>query len=376
MLKGIAVKQGLDGTLEMSGGRLHGSRSPGRHPCGRASDRQGQSLVEVAVVLPVVLLLISAVIDFSRIYNAQYTLHRITNEAVNYGTLMKGAGDFPSRTDVQTRLLTAVPPPLSAASVIINSVQVHKPDSEGRESVAVDVSYDVPILTPLMSWFFSDGNARVSSKAQRSYLFFSGQPTLQSLPPPPPPPPFTIASTNDVLINVNCSARLKIVGTQIQAGNGQPVLMTAKLSTNGNSFGELFSGNPLQGGEDVIVSSLMAGSKVAVSARAFAPGLINKSYRSNEKNSFQDSSSHTHQYVLANGDSLPPRPGFSGQTPLFAFLAPFVDTGNSMMVLGRKEVAVLFEFNSTFNSPAADFQDLVVLLQFYDPATESPPMVP
>jgi len=344
----------------------------------RSPTRRAQALVELAIVLPILLLLISAVVDFARVYNAQCTLDRCTRAAVNYGAMMRSALTLPSKDDVKEKLLSSIVSPLATSSVRINSIEVNRADPDGGGSVVVDASYEVPLLTPGISALFSRGLAVVSSRAQRPYLSGMGQ--VASASPPshaPAPPPFSISSTNDLVININCSARLKVLTKRVPcASKGGAASVTTKLSTNGTSFFDMFGGNPLTGNEDMILSSLLAGSKVAIQAKAFAPGCINATYRSNAKNPFADCPTAYHQYVLASGDSLPQTPGFRGLSPLEPLLTPFVDTASSRVSLRPKEAAVLFEFSPAFSSAEADFQDLALLFQFYDPATESPPMTP
>ena len=54
----------------------------------RAERRQrGQSLVETAIVVPILLLLVAAVVDFGRIFDAQIVLTNAVREGARYGTL-------------------------------------------------------------------------------------------------------------------------------------------------------------------------------------------------------------------------------------------------------------------------------------------------
>jgi Flp pilus assembly protein TadG len=54
----------------------------------RARRRQrGQSLVETAVIVPILLLLVAAVVDFGRIFDAYIVLTNAVREGARYGTL-------------------------------------------------------------------------------------------------------------------------------------------------------------------------------------------------------------------------------------------------------------------------------------------------
>lgn len=55
-----------------------------RSPLSRATRQRGQSLVEFAVILPVLLGLVGVVIDASRVYNAWTNLESATRDAAQY----------------------------------------------------------------------------------------------------------------------------------------------------------------------------------------------------------------------------------------------------------------------------------------------------
>ena len=54
---------------------------------GRESDQEGQSLVEMAITFPLLLLLLIAVIDFARIFDASIVLTNAVREGARYASL-------------------------------------------------------------------------------------------------------------------------------------------------------------------------------------------------------------------------------------------------------------------------------------------------
>jgi Flp pilus assembly protein TadG len=54
---------------------------------GRESDQEGQSLIEMAITFPLLLLLLIAVIDFARIFDASIVLTNAVREGARYASL-------------------------------------------------------------------------------------------------------------------------------------------------------------------------------------------------------------------------------------------------------------------------------------------------
>jgi hypothetical protein len=67
--------------------------------------QRGQSLVETAIVVPILLLLVAAVVDFGRIFDAYIVLTNAVREGARYGTLR----------DPQ-------PPPIEVAGIVVTDV--------------------------------------------------------------------------------------------------------------------------------------------------------------------------------------------------------------------------------------------------------------
>lgn len=103
----------------------------------RHDEESGQSLVEFAMVLPMLLLILFAVIDFGRILQAHVSL---TN-AVREGARVGAVGGSPS--EIQARVTTT-------ASGVDPTVSATIPEISGQ-SVVVTASASIQLITPLGS---------------------------------------------------------------------------------------------------------------------------------------------------------------------------------------------------------------------------------
>jgi len=103
----------------------------------------GQAMVEMALVLPILLLLLFGIVEFGRIFNAYIAVAHISREAARVAAL----GD--SDSEITSLALNR------AAGLDKTKVQVKiSPSSEERTrgtAVQVEVDYSVPLIVPLIS---------------------------------------------------------------------------------------------------------------------------------------------------------------------------------------------------------------------------------
>jgi Flp pilus assembly protein TadG len=128
-------------------------------------DERGATLVEFALVAPVVLLILVACLDFARALNAYVTIVNASREGARYATLNPLATNAAIRSAVQSR---AVPLDTSRVGVIVTyddgwGPPLAWPDTGLPESspspqpiaVRVTTSYDWLAATWLVGAFFS-----------------------------------------------------------------------------------------------------------------------------------------------------------------------------------------------------------------------------
>ena len=114
-----------------------------RRLTGRPRKREdGQSLVEFALVIPIFLLVLFAIVDFGMAFHAWITVTNSAREGARLGSVHAPAATIEQRVrDTATSL--------EQANL---SVSVSNADDQGGqpgESVVVDVSYSYSLITPL-----------------------------------------------------------------------------------------------------------------------------------------------------------------------------------------------------------------------------------
>jgi Flp pilus assembly protein TadG len=107
----------------------------------RIKNNKGQSVVEMALLLPVLLLILLGIIEFGRIYGA----YMVINNAARDGARMGSVGS--TSAQIQTAVINNTGS-LNAANI---SVVVSKSGTGGRgDAVTVTIGYDIPIMAPFL----------------------------------------------------------------------------------------------------------------------------------------------------------------------------------------------------------------------------------
>lgn len=110
-------------------------------------DERGQSLVETALVLPVLLLLLVGVLDFGRIMYSYAHLHMASQETVRMGGLGK--------TDAEIRAFANDYVQLDQVDQLNISISPADTIRESGDYVTVKMQYPFHFFTPLVSRMFS-----------------------------------------------------------------------------------------------------------------------------------------------------------------------------------------------------------------------------
>lgn len=107
----------------------------------------GATLVEAALVIPIVVLLLMGVVDFARAFLAEITL----NNAVSEGALY--AAQFPDdHTKTRQRVIDAG----ADLNLEADDIVVTCPIIDGAEHINVEAETDVEMLTFVGQWFASE----------------------------------------------------------------------------------------------------------------------------------------------------------------------------------------------------------------------------
>jgi Flp pilus assembly protein TadG len=83
--------------------------------------RRAQALIEFCLVLPLLLVVLSIAVDLARYFHYQLVLEDIVTDAARYATVKDpSTGQFPSDSQVDSRIQTAFPPNLGSYTVSKN----------------------------------------------------------------------------------------------------------------------------------------------------------------------------------------------------------------------------------------------------------------
>lgn len=167
-------------------------------------------------------------------------------------------------------------------------------------------------------------------------------------------PSFYVDDDGGIVVQCDGDVTLQIIGTEITSGAGGPDIpvYVQVTSTGGPPYADPF-GTAVAAGMSHPMDTL-EGAILGIHGRATGHG-FDEAYTS-----FDDD---PHVLTLVNGDQGPSFQPFGNQIGIGPLLAPYVD-GNGHIVLADNETIILFEFNPSLQSAAADFQDLVVLFRF------------
>ncbi len=109
---------------------------------------KGQSLVETALMLPVLLLLLTGIIDFGLLFNSYLVVSNASREGARYAAV--GNTDAQIITTVSNAAASLDPARLEIVITPVESAR--KPGN----SVTVTVRYGYSMITPVIAAFFPD----------------------------------------------------------------------------------------------------------------------------------------------------------------------------------------------------------------------------
>lgn len=157
-------------------------------------------------------------------------------------------------------------------------------------------------------------------------------------------------------VDVQCAGDVvaRVLGTDITQGAGGPTIpVTVQFTSDGGqTHADMNDGQPVSGGE-FMVTATQVGDEL---------GFIGTAALNSFWSQYASYDDDPHVLVLRDGDAVPEIQPFGGQTALSSYLDPYVEDGH--ITLPADQVIVLYEFTSDLSSAAADYQDLVLLLDF------------
>lgn len=125
--------------------------------------RKGQSVVEFALILPILLLLLCGMVDFGWILSNKLLLSYCSREGARYGAL-EAAEDSSAallQQDVQQDVSKAAPSWLQG---LTTTVSCSTPDTPSDGDIAVTVTCNVQVLTPVGTLFLQSPSIQLSDR--------------------------------------------------------------------------------------------------------------------------------------------------------------------------------------------------------------------
>ncbi|MCH4890437.1 pilus assembly protein [Acidaminobacter sp. JC074] len=108
-------------------------------------NEKGQSLVEFALLIPILILILMAIIEFGFMFNTYITVSNASREGARLGSV--GA----TNAEISQRVLEAAPN-LDADRI---SISISPGNRNSGDMINVTIEYDYEIITPIMSSFLS-----------------------------------------------------------------------------------------------------------------------------------------------------------------------------------------------------------------------------
>lgn len=108
----------------------------------------GQAMVELALILPVLLLLLLGIIEFGRIFNTYLTVSHASREGARVAAL--GQSDSQIKTVVAKRAMN-----LDSEKLTVDITPEYSVRTRGT-AVQVEVDYSLPLIVPLPSSLLSN----------------------------------------------------------------------------------------------------------------------------------------------------------------------------------------------------------------------------
>jgi Flp pilus assembly protein TadG len=113
-------------------------------------NEKGQSIVELALILPIVILILFGILEFGRVFHSYLVITHAAREGARLGAVGK------PDSEITSRILEAAPLPLSDTNLHITRIEPAESARTSGLPLTVEVTYDVDLITPLFSDFLPD----------------------------------------------------------------------------------------------------------------------------------------------------------------------------------------------------------------------------
>jgi Flp pilus assembly protein TadG len=132
---------------------------------------QGQSLVEIALTITIMIIIFSGVLDLGRVYFAYLALQDAAAEGAAYGLMnptWHDSTDNPNPNNVEYRARNEAP---SGAVVFTNTVvTTQAPFATPGNKITVSVTYDYDLITPFVQLIAGGPTIKITGTAVQTIV--------------------------------------------------------------------------------------------------------------------------------------------------------------------------------------------------------------
>lgn len=125
-------------------------------------NNKGQSMVELALMLPILITLLCGIIDFGWIFGNKLLTSYACREGARYGSIIASLPTYV--TDVENRVKEVAPEMMHDNMTI--TTQCTEPSNPRDGDIIVDVKYEFILLTPIASTVIGSQNYTAESTCQ------------------------------------------------------------------------------------------------------------------------------------------------------------------------------------------------------------------
>ena len=105
---------------------------------------KGQSMVELALILPIIILILFGILEFGRIFYSYIVITNAAREGARVGAV--GSPD----SVIIERIREAAPLPYAESKLAITRLEPHEDARTPGIPLTVEVAYDVDLVTPIL----------------------------------------------------------------------------------------------------------------------------------------------------------------------------------------------------------------------------------
>ena len=105
---------------------------------------KGQSMVELALILPIIILILFGILEFGRIFYSYIVITNAAREGARAGAV--GSPD----SEIIERIREAAPLPNAETNLAITKLEPHEDSRTPGIPLTVEVAYDVYLVTPIL----------------------------------------------------------------------------------------------------------------------------------------------------------------------------------------------------------------------------------